>query len=254
MSPERDSATGPKMHVRVDNRPETRHKGGAHMASRGHEDDTTPGLRLPVAESDEKPTLIAASPSQSMLLVADPDDEADSGPTLPHPADDEPGTLLTQAPESRPMLHAAAPAPESRPRIPTPRMDLRMYTPASMGPQPAAAPSSASSINTQSSSTAPSAYTLAPPAPSALSRTPLPFPRFEEHLDTPGPREPRLHPAAWLAVGVLLGAAAMAALLLSRGTREAASNATPSSATVPAETDLEKVAPMPSATPSKQRR
>lgn len=173
--------------------------------------------------SDEKPTLVAASPSQSMLLVADETSDP-SSPDLPHPADDEPNTMLTQAPEPEPE-----PIRESRPRQPTPRMDLRMYTPASIGP---------------------TALTLAPPA---VPRASFPLPRFDapeaaSFATSPQTRrESRLHPVAWVAVGVILGAGAMAATLILRDAKDASTNAAPPTASVPGETDLDKIAPMPSA-------
>ena len=232
------------MHLPVDNRRETYDKGcGASMGSRADNDDRT--MQFPHAataqpeayerlahaapESDENPTVIAASPSQSMLLVADPTEEAPSSPGAqlsPHPADDEPNTMLTQAPEG--ML-------EARQRIPTPRMDLRMYTPSSIG----------------SSSIGPTALTLAPPTPSSTSipRMRFPLPRFDvpEPGLLNGPQRSRVHPVAWIAVGVLLGAAAMAAVLSLRGNKDASTNA--ASANVPVESELDKIAPMPSARP-----
>lgn len=231
------------MHVRVDIRRETYDKGcGAFMGPRSEHDDET--IQFPHAVtaqrdgydhdhdargSDEKPTIIAASPSQSMLQVADPTD-APSSPELAHPADDEPDTMMTHAPESMPEAKAAS-LPESRPRLPTPRMDLRMYTPASIGP---------------------TALTLAPPP---VQRTPFAVPRFDgpetgsfQHMP-PSRRESRLHPVAWIAVGVILGAGAMAAVLVLRDNRDATTNATPANATTPAESDLDKLAPMPSAAP-----
>jgi hypothetical protein len=201
------------------------------MSSRGQDDDTTREIRLPAtaqpedssyASDDHEPrTIIAPSPSASMLLVADPTEVSSDEPGLPHPADDAPGTLVTRAP------------PESRPRIPTPRMDLRMYTPAS---------------------TAPSALTLPPPTPSSssLARAPLPFP----HFDVRPPRESRVHPIAWVAVGVLLGAGAMAAILSSRddgAMNGGPTNAAPTNANVSAETNLDKIAPMPSASATPPR-
>lgn len=208
-------------------------------------------------ESDEKPTVVAASPSQSMLLVADPLDDELSAPhaSEPHPADDEPNTMLTQAPDvardevarevaredvvrevvarevvAREVVAETAPPPphtkpESRPRIPTPRMDLRQYTPASIGP---------------------TALTLAPPTPSSMPRRPFPLPQFDMPEPLPARERARLHPVAWIAVGMLLGAAAMAGALRLR----ASSNGAPASANVPVETDLDTVAPMPSARPA----
>ncbi len=226
------------MHVGVDIRRETYDKGcGAFMGSRSEHDDETiqfahavtaqrdghERLEHDAAASDEKPTIIAASPSQSMLQVADPTD-ALSSPELAHPADDEPDTMMTLAPEP-----VSGSMPASRPRLPTPRMDLRMYTPASIGP---------------------TALTLAPPA---VPRTPFPVTRFDGpetgsfQRTPPSQRESRLHPVAWIAVGVILGAGAMAAVLVLRDNKDAPTNATPASANTPIETDLDKVAPMPSA-------
>ena len=165
--------------------------------------------------SDDKPTVVAASPSQSMLLVADPADALTSD-DLGYPADDEPDTMMTRAPAAN---------PGSRPRLPTPRMDLRMYTPASIGP---------------------TALTL---APAPVPRASFPLPRFDapEAFPTSAPpaRVSRVHPVAWVAVGVILGAGAMAAVLMSRSARDAPTNAAPSN--VPVETDLDVIAPMPSA-------